>query len=220
MKGSISVILLSGGQGSRFQSNLAKQYHTLKEKPVALYSFEKFLQIQGVVEIIVVTAPEYQHLFSDDNKKISFALPGKKRQDSSFHGFQKISNKQGIILIHDIARPLISLSDILKLIEAAKDYGAATLATPVISTIKQVDKNFCITKTLDRQELWNIQTPQAFHYDILAQGFNELIQNPREVTDDISLVEHFHPNIKIVEGSSKNIKITNPEDLKIAEALL
>jgi 2-C-methyl-D-erythritol 4-phosphate cytidylyltransferase len=217
LNNTLSVILLAGGSGKRFGGSTPKQYTLIKDKPVYYYSLNVLKNIKNVEEIIVVAQQEYRHLFDCINK---FANPGKERQDSVFNGLELVSYKSEYVLIHDSARPIINEIDVNNLIHDAKLYGAATLASPLTSTIKEsLDKNF-VSKTLQRGNLFQIHTPQVIRKDILKSGFEKLIRENLNVTDDVSVVELLNLKVKLTLSSSYNIKITTQQDLKIAELLI
>jgi 2-C-methyl-D-erythritol 4-phosphate cytidylyltransferase len=219
MQKKISVILLCGGKGSRMGSSVPKQFLLLQNKIIALYSFDFFCQLDEVDEIIVVCEPTYRSFFKSD-KILAFALPGERRQDSVYNGFNTITRKSNLICIHDSARPFLKKEDVKKAFEEAKTYGAAALGAKAKNTIKQCgDKNF-VDKTLNRDKLLEIYTPQIISNTLLHDGFTYAKKNGLTVTDDVSLVELIGHKVKIVESSNENIKITTPFDLKIASAIL
>lgn len=218
MKKYLSVILLCGGKGSRMGSDLPKQYLPLNNKAIALYSFDLFCQLDLVKEIIVVCDDQYKHYFSND-KLSSFASPGKRRQDSVYNGLQKVSKDSNLICIHDGARPFVKKDDVTLAITEAGIHGAAALGAKVKNTIKISENNFA-TKTLKREGLYEIYTPQIIQRALLAKGFSYAKRNNITVTDDLSLVELIGEKVKIIDSSYENIKITIPFDLKIAEAIL
>jgi len=209
-----TLILLAGGIGSRMGAPIPKQYLLLNHKPVALYSFETFSKSPLITEIVVVCEPEYQHFFSGP---VIFARPGPRRQDSVYSGLLKAT--QEVVLTHDSARPFIESKYISPLLEAVRRTGAATLATPVTSTIKQCQTNKIIEKTLDRSLLWDIQTPQALRRDLFFQAFAHIQKNNLDVTDDLSMVEAMSHPAEIVPCTPRNFKITTPFDLTVAEAM-
>ncbi len=216
---SVSVILLAGGSGSRMQSSIPKQFLMLNQKTIALYSFEKFLKIPEVTEIVVVCHEEYRHLFKSEHFHISikFAAPGLRRQDSVFNGFNQIDKKASLACIHDSARPFISLETIRDVMLTAKDIGAAAVATPLKFTVKQADSKGTVLQTPDRSTLWEIQTPQVVCPKLLAKGFSLALEQNLTVTDDVSLVELLNLPVKLVAGCYTNIKVTTPDDLALAE---
>lgn len=216
----ISVILLAGGTGNRMKSEVPKQYLTLVDKPIVLHSLDLFLEMDAVKEIIIVCNPAYEPLFNClYHSKIKFALPGNRRQDSLFNGFQLINNSCDLVCIHDAARPLITQSLINRVISMAAQYGAATVGMPLKFTVKEVDSDNLVKNTPDRNRIWEIQTPQVIRPALLKKGFEIANQKELTVTDDVSLVELTGHPVKVIEGSHFNIKITTPEDLKIAESL-
>jgi len=214
----LSVILLCGGKGFRMGSKIPKQFLLLKNKILALHSFDFFCQMDEVEEIIVVCEPEYRFFFKND-KITAFALPGERRQDSVYNGLEIIKNKNSIICIHDSARPFLKKEDVLNAFNEAKIYGAAALGSKAKNTIKLCDNNF-VERTLDRDKLLEIYTPQIISRALLEKGFAFAKKNKITVTDDVSLVELIGHKVKIVESSNENIKITTPFDLKIAQAIL
>lgn len=215
----ISVILLAGGLGSRMQTQIPKQYLPLKNKPVALYSFEVFLQLPEIEEIVVVCTEEYRHLFSATTKRITFAIPGERRQDSVFNGLQAIHKDSEFVCIHDSARPHITPDLVRRVLDAGLLYGAATVGMPAKNTIKECNEFAFVKHTPDRSRIWEIQTPQVLRASLLREGFKQVAKKNLTVTDDVSIVEHLKYPVKIVEGDSRNLKITTPEDLLIAEYL-
>lgn len=208
----LSVILLAGGQGTRFRNGTPKTFVPLNGKPVVLHSFDLFASMQEVSEIVVVCPNDYHSLFS---KGTLFAKPGKRRQDSVKNGLIKTSGKY--ILIHDGARPFVEKKDILKLLEKGTPIGAATLGTPVTQTIKKISAENHVEETLDRNTLFEIHTPQLLRRDLLEAGFEAVGQ--ANVSDDVALAERIGHPVKVVEGSPRNIKITHPIDLELATVL-
>lgn len=219
------VIVPAAGSGARLNSDVPKPLITLKGRPVLLHSLEVF-ERSSLVEGITVAAPE-AHLkeFETAVAKASFKKPvkvvkgGKTRQESVQNGLDTLDPNTDYVVVHDAARPLLSLQvleDAIRLCELAK---AVIVAVPVKPTIKRVD---AVTKeinaTLDRSILWEAQTPQVFAYELLTQAHRQGVG--LAATDDAFLVERFGAKIKVFPGEYRNIKITTPEDLKIAEALL
>jgi len=213
----ISAIILAGGQGSRMKSSCVKQLLPFKGKLVLHHSVELFLFSGLVDEVIVVLAQPYRTHCPYQN--ISFAEPGARRQDSLAHGFAKISPQSKYILVHDAARPLVKLSDIKNLITEGKKAGAATLAVPSKSTLKERDALGHVVKTLPRAHIWEVQTPQFLERSIAERGLTRASAENIAVTDDVSLAELVGHKVKLVEGSYSNIKLTTAEDLPLLEAL-
>lgn len=213
-----AAILLAGGVGSRMQSSTPKQYLLLKNKPLILYAFESLQMTPEISEIVVVCEEEYQELFPTTG--VTFASPGKRRQDSVANGFQAITTTPNTICIHDGARPFITQKMTHSVIEAAFKHGAATTAVPIKFTIKECEENGFVKRTPNRDSIWEIQTPQALKPDLLSKGITYANKHALTVTDDVSFAELQKAPVKLVEGSYDNIKVTTPEDLIHAEAIL
>ncbi len=201
-------------------SPIPKQFLPLGGKPVALHSFDLFLSLSEISEIIVVCAPPYQHYFTSSTTPLRFALPGLRRQDSVYHGLKACHPNSKLIMIHDAARPFVEKKNILDLICAADRTGAAALATPASSTIKICTPQKIVQQTLERSTLWQMQTPQALLPSILHQGFLQTLQKNLEVTDDVSLAEAIDHPVEIVNGSPSNFKLTTPFDWLVAQTLI
>jgi 2-C-methyl-D-erythritol 4-phosphate cytidylyltransferase len=214
----ISVILLAGGLGTRMNSQVPKQYLQLESKPVVRYSFDVFIAMPEVMELIVVCEPNYQHVFSGDSNgiPIRFASPGNRRQDSVYHGFQLADPNAQLICIHDGVRPFITPIMIRQALQAAQTVGAAALAMPIKFTVKECCENNMVKRTLQRSCIWEIQTPQVIQSPLLTLGFKKAIETGVTVTDDVSLIELIPHPVQLVKGSHHNIKITTPEDLELA----
>ncbi|MBM3191899.1 MAG: 2-C-methyl-D-erythritol 4-phosphate cytidylyltransferase [Chlamydiae bacterium] len=220
-RATVSLILLAGGLGLRMGTSTPKQFLPLKNEPLALYSFHSLLASSlSFQEVVIVTPTLYRSLFQHPSYKILFADPGRERHLSLYSGFQVLSHKVDFILIHDAARPLVQKDDVKQLFEAAKEVGAATLATPVTSTIKEGSETDLVIKTLNRKTLWDIQTPQCLKSSLVEEGFKRVFQENLTLTDDVSLAEILCHPVKLVTGSPKNFKVTHPIDLHLAELLL
>lgn len=221
---SVSVVLLAGGKGKRMGVNMPKQYLPLLGQPIALYSFYIFSELSEVKEVIVVCDPLFKDVFQDACEEIpvdvKFALPGKERQDSVFSGLQEVDESSQLVCIHDSARPLVSAEDVKKVLKDGWLNGAAVLGVPVKATIKEANDNLFVVKTLDRNTLWEIQTPQVMKPDLLRAGFEFVNREGVQVTDDVSIVEHLKHPVYITQGSYTNIKVTTPDDLLLAERII
>lgn len=219
----LSAIILAAGAGKRLGISVPKPVVKIGKSPVIVYSLKAFNQHPDIDEIIVVVSAKNKTAIAKVIKKLAFkkikvlCLGGKRRQDSVFNGLLAISPGSDWVLIHDSARPFISHELIAKVISAAKKTGAAILGVPVKATIKSVGKDSLIDKTVDRNNLWEIQTPQVFKKELIFKAYKRYFKE--NFTDDASLVEKLGNKIKIVQGSYKNIKITTKEDLFFAEAI-
>lgn len=224
----VTVIIPAAGEGRRVGGELQKQFRFLMGKPILVHTLEKFQTHDAVNEIVLVVSEsmmtrslqmvkEY-----DISKVVEVVRGGDRRQDSVYNGLQALMvHPADIVLIHDAVRPLVSHRQIGELIEACITYKAAIPAVRPKDTVKRTNANLgFVSSTLDRSSLWLVQTPQAFAADLLVTAYQRAVAEGYSATDDASLVEWMGVNVKIVEGSYENIKITSAEDLAVAEAVL
>lgn len=219
-----TAIIVAAGSGSRFNSTTPKQFLDLKGKPVVIHALEAFAASSAVDEMILVVPEAYMDEFVRVSRpftlrKLRHIVPGgETRVESVKRGFHEASPGSAVVAIHDGARPLVSAAEIEATINAAADSGAACLAAPVTDTVKEV-KDGIVVRTIDRENLRRALTPQAFHYEILREALDSVAAD-EAFTDESSIVERLGHPVSIVEGSARNIKITHPEDLALAEALI
>lgn len=221
-----SAIIVSAGKGSRMNSKVNKQFLNILNKPLLAYTLEAFEACDCVDEIIVVTREEEIVLCTEMVDRYGFCKVskviqgGEERQDSVRRGINEVSGQAQVIAIHDGARPLVLPEHIKVCIKEASESFAAALGVKVKDTIKLVDKNLYITKTPEREKLWAVQTPQAFDAGLIFNAHKTAEEEGISATDDCALVEYIGARVKIIEGSYENIKVTTPEDIVIAEAIL
>ena len=211
-----SAIIVAAGRGTRL-GGIKKQFLEIEGKSVLRRSVEKFVQA-GVCDIIISTLSEdlkfVEEMFSDIKDIVCVVTGGATRQQSVRNAFNACS-KDGIVLIHDAARPFIKVEDIKKVIYMAEKTGAAALAIKSTDTVKIVENNM-IKSTLDRSKIYLVQTPQAFSKDLYRKAIIDVVG---DYTDDCQLMEKIGVDVAIVDGSRNNIKITTPEDLEYAKIL-
>ena len=223
-KDKITAIVLAAGQGKRMGTRIAKQYLLLDGKPIlyyALFAFEK-----SAVDEIVLVVKDNEISFCKEEiiKKYGFTkvtkivAGGEERYHSVYQGL-KASSDTDYVLIHDGARPFLSQDMISRTIETVKKEKACVVGMPVKDTIKIANEKLYATVTPNRKDVWMIQTPQAFSYDLILKAYEKIIDSDDDmVTDDAMVLEKAeHIPVKLVEGSYYNIKITTPEYMKIAE---
>ncbi len=214
----VSAIIVAAGLGTRFDPNLPKQFHRLDNKPILIHSLEKFENCNNVHEIITVTAKNQIQNCMDLIREYKFhkvtqvVEGGLTRQDSVFCGLSAIQQCD-IVLVHDGVRPFITEEDINEVILGTARYNACIPGVKVKETIKQCDSSDKVISTLDRESLRIIQTPQGFKYDLLLEAHRYARGDSINATDDAALVELMGIDVKIIQGSYKNIKITTKEDL-------
>lgn len=211
-----SAVIVAGGSGSRM--GRPKQMLSLGGKPVLVRTVEAFLQTPEIKEIVVVTPTENRAELQKRFPGIVFADPGKTRLLSVKNGFLKTSAASQLVAVHDGARPLVESAHISACLQAARQYGAAVLAVPVKDTVKVCEGGF-VQNTLDRAVLWAAQTPQCYRRPVLAKALEKFGQE-EGATDESQLVEKLGIKVRVVPSSYKNNKITTPEDLIFAGALL
>jgi 2-C-methyl-D-erythritol 4-phosphate cytidylyltransferase len=228
----VTAILLAAGRGERFKSRISKPLARLSGRPVIDFSLKILNRHPGVKDIILVVNPGNFKAMRELVKKSgygkvsSLVLGGARRQDSVRNALKKVSVQSRFVLIHDSARPFVKPREISALIARAEKSGAAILGVPVKATIKQVTKSqshkvtshFTVKRTLDRNSLWEIQTPQVFSRQLILRAYQRFGRGA--VTDDAALAEKLNKQVDLVRGSYENIKITTPEDLTVAEAIL
>lgn len=222
-----SAIIVAGGKGKRMGSNINKQYLRVGDREIISLTLDVFEKCELIDEIIVVINKDDIQLFNSailanySFTKVTSVVPGgTERQNSVWNGLQKISPQSEIVLIHDGARPFVNDDIISNTIQAAKENGSATVAVPVKDTIKVSSENSISASTLDRSKLWAIQTPQAFKKTIIIEAHTKCREKSFLGTDDTSLTEFIGIPTKLVMGNYTNIKITTPEDLIFAQAII
>ena len=221
------AIIPAGGSGRRLKAGIAKQYLLLDGLPVLVHSLKAFEQALVINEIIVVV-PESDIKYvreelikKNDLKKVTNVIAGgAQRQDSVRNGLAAIDDKCDIVLVHDGVRPFVTEKMINEVVAAAKKDQAASIGVKAKDTIKETQDNGLVVKTVQRQNIWLTQTPQAFPFAVLKKAYEAAQSDNYYGTDDASLVERIGIKVKMIAGSYDNIKITTPEDLIIAEALL
>ena len=216
------AVIVAAGTASRM-GGIDKIMAPLGGEPVILRTIRAFQESEVIREIVIVTRTDLidpiMELCRDFDKVQSVVCGGSSRPESVDHGLSALSNKVKLVAIQDGARPLVSWQVIDRTVRAAHSYGAAAPAIPVKDTIKQTQSGF-VTDTPDRSTLRAVQTPQVFDKDLLRAALKKAAQNKTPITDDCSAVELLGASVRLVEGEERNIKITTPLDLKIAELLL
>lgn len=216
----VGAIIVAAGQ-SRRMGGADKVFAMLRGKPVLAWVIDVFQACSTIDQIIVVVNRQnrssYLQLKEQNGAKLSEpCIGGKRRQDSVAVGLAQLDGYEWIV-IHDAVRPLITADLIERGLEAAKETGGAVAAIPVNDTIKMIGLNNMIKTTIPRDVLWAAQTPQIFKSDIIHEAYR---QSEIKVTDDATLVERLGYRVKIFFGAYDNIKITNQDDLYLAEALI
>ncbi|GAA6493122.1 2-C-methyl-D-erythritol 4-phosphate cytidylyltransferase [Candidatus Bariatricus faecipullorum] len=222
------AIVLAAGQGKRMGTKIQKQYLEIAGRPVLFYSLAVFQNSPLIDEIILVTGEgQEEYCKKEIVEKYSFTkvgkivTGGKERYESVYHALCAVERTEGIVFIHDGARPFAEEEILERTLRDAEKYHACVAAMPVKDTIKIADGEDFAKETPDRRSLWMIQTPQVFEIPLIKEAYTRLMQRPEEeiqVTDDAMVAEQIlGTRVKLTEGSYRNIKITTPDDLPVAE---
>lgn len=236
--GNTGFLILAGGTGSRMKANMPKQFLTLRSCPVLHYSLHLFLEklpaycaehgLSPPSQVVLVMDPkyqgEYQPIVDKYGGKLAFANPGVERQGSVENGLNKLvemtDGKCEFVAVHDSARPLVSIPEILDVVSDAQNVGAAVLGVPCKATIKESEDGEMVLRTIPRARLWEVHTPQVVKVEALLRGFKKVEEENLEVTDDVSIIEALGEPVKLTKGEYTNLKITTPEDMDVASAIL
>jgi 2-C-methyl-D-erythritol 4-phosphate cytidylyltransferase len=235
----VVAIVPAAGAGRRFGEQINKVFYPILNKPILLWTLQVLQSVKMITEIIPVLKEEYLEMCRElvdkyEISKVKLIVPGgKERQDSVYNALNYLDEKTSIVVIHDGARPLIEGSlvemAIKELIDCASYIDGVVVGIPVKDTIKEVKRkniegreggDILVERTLDRDLLWSIQTPQVFFYKKLIEAYRNAYRDKFYSTDDSALVEKYGGIVKIISGSYKNIKITTQEDISIAEVFL
>ena len=219
------AIIPAAGVGTRMRSTSPKQFLSLAGVPILVHTLRKFSRCSSIGMAVVPMRKSDIASFEpvlDKEGLLVFArlVPGGiHRQDSVYSGFQEVDPHTDVVVVHDAVRPFVELESIDAVIAEAHSSGAAILAIPCTDTIKQIDKTHVVT-TLPRDKIVLVQTPQAFRYGLLKEGFERAHAENFYATDESCLVERLGHPVTVLRGSETNIKITKPADLPLAELLI
>ena len=218
----LTAIIVAAGSSKRL--GFDKLTASVAGKPVIVHTIEAFQGTFSVDEIVVVTRVDRIEEFKDllgSAKKISAILAGgEHRHDSVQAGMRRISGSTTFVAVHDAARPLVTPAQVEEVFEHALFHNAATLAEPVRDTLKRVDSQLMVTESVDRQNLYAMQTPQIFERELLEKAYRKVAERGQIVTDEVSAVQLLGQEIALIENREPNFKITYERDLSLAEAVL
>ncbi len=217
-----TVIIVAAGKGERTGENIPKAFLKIKGKPLLLYSIEKFKNFSRVIVVlpkgyVKEWRKKLKVLYSEMSIEVVYG--GKKRQDSVSNGLKKIESGNEIVLIHDAARPFVSEKLIMEIVEKTKKYGVCIPVIKIPDTIKKI-KGEKVEKTLNRNEILAVQTPQGFKSSIIKEAYRKAKEKNYTGTDDSFLVEKIGIDVWCIEGERLNFKITYPEDIILSEAIV
>ena len=227
----VQAIIAAAGLGKRLKNKHPKPFIKINGRPLLIHTLQVFEKSPQITSVIVVGHPQYlselsKMIFNFSLKKVVRVIAGgATRTESVGKGLDATDKDTDIVVVHDAARPFVTLELIKKAIQVCQKFQAVVVGIPVKSTIKKVSiHQEMITETLNRSELWDIQTPQVFKKDILLKAYNHFKKRSKKAqeffTDDASLVEALGIPVKVCLGSPRNIKMTTPEDISLAEFYL
>jgi 2-C-methyl-D-erythritol 4-phosphate cytidylyltransferase len=225
MNEKITAIVPAAGLGKRFDSSNRKTFISIKGLPLLIYTLKRLQNEDAITEIIPVICHEdmdnCSKMFKQHNlHKISRIAPGGNERQDSVYSALKIIESECIVLVHDGVRPFIPEGIITKLVGTLADADGAVPGMPAKDTIKEVSEQMTVVSTLRRDRIRAVQTPQAFSLNIIKKAYDKAYEDGIYATDDAALVERTGGTVKIIEGSSYNIKITTPEDLEMMKFIL
>jgi 2-C-methyl-D-erythritol 4-phosphate cytidylyltransferase len=220
----VSAIIPAAGMGIRMGSNVPKQFLLIDGKPILHHTLSVLDQCSIVDEIVLVVSEReigkaQQQIQNSHPKVTKIIMGGEERQDSVGNGLESLDSETDIVVVHDGVRPFVTPDLIRETVEAARDFGAAITAIPVSDTIKKVNEEGLVERTVDRCGLWRVQTPQTFQVSLLKEAFAKAQAENYYGTDESSLIEYLGREVKVIPGSEFNIKITRSEDLVLGEKI-
>lgn len=207
--------------------NLPKQYLKIGERPIICHTLDRFCEAKIVNEVILVVEPGREESFRSEIVN-AFGYPknwrvtagGRIRQESVANGLKLVSPDCDVVIVHDGVRPFVTAAEIERAAQVATTDGACIVAAPIKDTVKRVSSDGFIMETVDREHLWGAKTPQAFLRSVITEAYSSAMRDGFVGTDEASIVERIGIKVTLIEGDNRNIKITTPEDLVIAEAIL
>jgi 2-C-methyl-D-erythritol 4-phosphate cytidylyltransferase len=221
--GGVAVAIPAAGMGTRMGGR-KKAFIPLAGVPLLLRALKPFLEHPEVEAVVVALPPEELETFPKilhlSDPRVSFVAGGETRLDSVFRALEALPLSAEVLLVHDAARPLVSREVIDRCIALARTGVGAVAGWPAVDTLQETDAEGRIVSTPDRSRLWQAQTPQAFPAGALRQAYQEAVRSGTPATDDATLFLRAGGEVRMVAGSPWNLKITHPDDLRVAEALL
>jgi len=223
----VVAVLLAGGTGARMGSDQPKQLLELGGRTILEHAIVAFHEHPGVDEVLVVMAADHlaaaERVAAGYSKVSGVVEGGGTRSDSTMRALERLGDRECLVLVHDAARPLVSADVIARCIEALAAHPAVLVAVPATDTMVEVDADETVRSVPPRSSLRRVQTPQGFRSDVLRSAYAAAGADPDFVaTDDASVVFHYLPghSVGVVAGEERNLKVTTPLDLRLAEALL
>jgi 2-C-methyl-D-erythritol 4-phosphate cytidylyltransferase len=220
----VGVVIVAGGSGARVGGGELKQFRWVAGKPMLLHSVQAFMARPDVGTVVCVLPQQYAGdpppwLFQCDVDRLLVSIGGRTRGESVSNGLDDLPDEASVVLVHDAARPLVDAATIDRVVEAARAGSAVIAALPVVDTLKQVDADGHVVRTVDREGLWRAQTPQGFPRQVIVDAHRRARAERIVATDDAALCERLGIPVRVVRGSERALKITEEGDFTRAEAL-
>ena len=220
----VGVVIVAGGSSTRTTGSELKQFRWVAGKPMLLHSLQSFMARPDVLSVVCVIPKDFvadppPWIFQCDIDRLLLSIGGETRTDSVRNGLEDLPDEASIALIHDAARPLIDDAVVDRVIAKAREGDCAVPALPIIDTVKEVDEQGMVTRTMDRSRLWRVQTPQGFPRAIIERAHREAKQARATATDDAALCERIGARVAIVPGNPRMMKVTTENDFGRIEAL-
>lgn len=219
-------IIVAAGRGKRINAGLPKQFLKIGDRPLVAYTIERFEGCPQIAEIVLVVPEDYLSFCQQEivdrygfKKVRRIVAGGEHRQDSVWNGLKALPPNTDLVIVHDGVRPFVSPEKISEGINLCVDFNAVITAVPAKDTVKEVQE-LKVVGTVDRQRLYLVQTPQFFDYQLLMKAYKKANEEGKYYTDDSALVEALGEEVKVIEGSYDNVKVTTAEDLEFAKFLL
>lgn len=219
----IAAIVVAGGSGSRFGSEIPKQFMKLRGYPLYIWTLSKVYSALSAADIILTVPTSYIDAISEEcqvfGERVRVIAGGASRQESVYLALCALKTiSPDFVLVHDAARPFVSENHLREAVHIAKSRASCTIALPVTDTIKEVNEGK-IVHTVDRSVLWSVQTPQAAPFNLLLDCHVKARKENVQVTDDAAILEHYGQEVLVFEGSTGNIKVTRQEDFTTCQLL-
>jgi len=220
----VGVVIVAAGSGNRTGGNELKQFRWVGGKPMLLHSVQTFQQRRDVAMVVCVLPKAFvgdppPWLFQCDTDRLLISVGGRERTESVANGLEDLPDEVNIVLVHDAARPFVSSAMIDRVIAEARQGRGAVAALPVVDTLKEVDDDGRVVRTVERSRLWRAQTPQGFPRDLIEKAHSQARAEQVVATDDAGLFERLGLPVVVVRGSERAMKITDEDDFARADAL-
>jgi 2-C-methyl-D-erythritol 4-phosphate cytidylyltransferase len=220
----VGIVIVAGGGGTRAGGEELKQFRWVAGKPMLLHSVQTFMARPDVGMVVVVLPQRYAGdpppwLFQCDVDRLLVSLGGRTRSESVANGLDDLPDEAEIVLVHDAARPLVSSATIDRVVAAVREGRSAIAALPVVDTLKEVDADGRVVRTVPRDALWRAQTPQGFPRQVIVDAHRRAKAERVTATDDAALLERLNLPVHVVRGSERAMKVTEPGDFTRVDAL-